>query len=98
MPKRVDQNQVLIVETFRKLGGRVQDIHDIGFGCPDLLVSCQNSRNTFVVEVKSEDGKQNMYELKWERSWFGHYYIIRTPEQAIMAYRLEDTIIKKGGA
>jgi hypothetical protein len=43
-----------------------------------------------VVEVKSSIGKQNNYELGWERSWHGHYYIIRTIEQAILAYKLED--------
>lgn len=92
MPKKVDANQKDIVEMFRKLGGRVCDIHTVGAGCPDLLVSCEHSRYTFVVEVKSSTGKQNLYELGWERSWFGHYYVIRNIEGAMLAYQLENKI------
>jgi hypothetical protein len=90
MPKKVDANQKEIVAALNYLGARVCDIHTVGAGCPDLLVSCEHSRNTFVVEVKSSIGKQNNYELGWERSWHGHYYIIRSIEQAVLAYRLED--------
>jgi hypothetical protein len=50
--KRVDVNQKAIVECFRKLGCWVGDLHGIGRGMPDLLVSIPPSHVLALVEVK----------------------------------------------
>lgn len=37
-PKKVDKNQALIVRILRKFGVSVTCIHEVGRGCPDLVV------------------------------------------------------------
>ncbi len=55
--KRVDANQQTIMAAFRKLGCWVGDLHGIGQGMPDLLLSVPPSHVLVLVEVK--DGKKS---------------------------------------
>lgn len=48
--KRVDANQVQIVEQLRRLHISVQYLHTIGKGCPDLLLGFRNKN--FLIELK----------------------------------------------
>ena len=54
MPKRVDANQAEIVAALRDIGARVLDLHEVGKGCPDLLVEYR--RALWLIEVK--DGEK----------------------------------------
>ena len=50
---KVDDNQPAIVSALRQAGARVQPIHTIGKGCPDLLIAFRGQ--WFVCEIKDGD-------------------------------------------
>ena len=81
VPKRVDNNQAEIVEALRAVGCTVQHLHEVGKGCPDLLVGIAG-RN-YLIEVKSEKGRLTGAEFEWHARWKGHVHIIRTVEMAL---------------
>lgn len=80
---KVDRNQPQIVEALQKIGATVQHLHQVGKGCPDLLVGFR--RQTFLLEVKPSEadirkggGKMdsrlmapNELETMWHRIWQG---------------------------
>lgn len=86
---KVDATQAAIVKALRKVGAFVQPLHQVGAGCPDLLVGYR--QRWFLIECKS--GK------KWkltqdQRIWFTEaqrrapVYVATTPLEAIDILRL----------
>lgn len=64
--RRVDSNQSLIVSTFRKLGCSVVHLHQIGKGCPDILVGLQSAnygKLNILVEIKDGAKPQSKQKL-----------------------------------
>jgi Holliday junction resolvase len=67
--KRVDKNQQMIVEEFRKLGFCVYITSHVGRGFPDILLGMGNT-HTILVEIKSTEkakftDAQNEFMSKW---------------------------------
>jgi Holliday junction resolvase len=67
--KRVDKNQQVIVEEFRKLGFCVYITSHVGRGFPDILIGMGNT-HTILVEIKSTEkakftDAQNEFMSKW---------------------------------
>ena len=81
MPRRTDSNQSDIIRMLREFGASVQDLSQVGHGCPDLMVGYRG--RTFPMEVKSADGKLTPDEVKWRDNWKGNYYVIRDIETAM---------------
>jgi hypothetical protein len=76
---RVDANQKKIVAALRGYGCAVQHLHEVGRGCPDLVIGCR-TRDGFLrvgfVEIK--DGskppsarKKTPDQIKWWDEWQG---------------------------
>ncbi len=80
--KNVDANQPAIVAALRAAGATVQHLHEVGEGCPDLLIGF-HGRN-YLVEVKNAEagGSLNAEQVKWHRSWRGHVAVFTSPRQA----------------
>lgn len=90
MAKRADKNQSLIVRDLRKLGAQVQTLHEVGKGCPDLLVGWQGKN--FLFEVKDgmlPPSRQRLTpdEQIWHATWEGQVHVIRTTEDALKVMR-----------
>ena len=68
-PKKVDNNQLEIVKTFRSMGATVLNLSGVGKGCPDLLIGYKNI--SVLVEVKSKTGKFTEPQLKFMEQWKG---------------------------
>ena len=49
---KVDRNQPEIVEALRKIGCRVQPIHMVGQGCPDVAVYAPKRKAVILMEIK----------------------------------------------
>lgn len=69
---RVDANQAAIVGALRQAGCRVQHLHTIGRGCPDLLVLYRGL--LILVEVKDGGKRPSAQrltpdELRWHTEW-----------------------------
>lgn len=83
----IDRNQPEIVAALRAIGARVQHLHTVGKGCPDLLVGYKG--NTVLLEVK--DGtlspsrrKLTPDELEWHTAWVGGpLHIVNSAAEAV---------------
>ena len=81
--RRVDINQKAIVEHLRAMGCSVFHLHEVGKGCPDLLVGIDNQ--THLVEVK-KDAKATFTpaQVEFQGNWKGSPVIrINSVEEAI---------------
>ena len=71
---RTDANQKEVVANLRKLGFSVQHLHQLGKGCPDLLIG-KEGRN-WLFELKDPDKPPSARQLtedekKWFHTWRG---------------------------
>lgn len=83
---RVDANQPQIVAALRKMGASVLHLHQVGNGCPDILVGFR-SKNA-LVEIK--DGskppsarKLTKDEAVFHAEWRGQVAVINSVDEAI---------------
>lgn len=83
MPKRVDENQPDIVAALRAVGAIVQHLHEVGGGCPDILVSHPRSVNNYLMEIKSARGKLTTRERDWHDEWRGQVAVVRSVDEAL---------------
>lgn len=82
MPKRTDANQAEIVAALRDIPGCfVADLHEVGRGCPDLLVGFRGVN--YLMEVKSARGKLTGDEQRWQNFWPAPVHIVRSVEDAL---------------
>jgi len=95
MPKRTDANQKEIVAELRKIGGvSVQDIHEVGHGCGDILVGWRGLN--YIFEIKTPSGRMNKLEREWWLNWGGQYAVIRSAEEALNIMELADVLRRLG--
>ena len=80
---RVDAVQSEIVKALRSVGGKVLHLHQVGGGCPDLLVWGRG--RTFLVEVKSPGEQINKLQAEFIAAWPGEIHVVNSPEQAVKA-------------
>ena len=78
---RVDENQQEIVAAFRRCGASVQHLHEVGQGCPDILVGLRGCN--LLVEIKNGDAPLNPVERDWHAAWRGQVAIVRSVEEAV---------------
>lgn len=83
---KVDANQSQIVDALRRMGCTVQPLHDVGQGCPDLLVGCAGIN--LLLEVKDGDKppsarKLTMDQVIWHDEWRGQVQVVKSVEHAV---------------
>lgn len=80
--RNVDANQPAVVAALRAAGASVQHLHEVGEGCPDLLVGFEGKN--FLVEVKNPavGGELNDEQRKWHRTWRGQVTVLTSEPQA----------------
>jgi len=88
-PKRVDANQAEIVADLRAIGATVQHLHEVGQGCPDLLVGFRDCNYLF--EIKTEGGLLASKQRDWHDAWRGQVAVIRSVEDALAIMGLESS-------
>jgi len=81
--RKVDSNQAEIVAALREVGATVQPIHEIGAGCPDLLVGYHGYNYLIEVKVPGSERHLTRLEAEWLGQWEGQAAIAATPEQAL---------------
>lgn len=85
-PKRVDANQGEIVDALREVGASVQTLHEVGKGCPDLVVGYRSMN--FLFEVKDGNKppskrKLTPAEQRFFDTWRGRVWIVESATDAI---------------
>lgn len=76
MPKRTDGNQQQIMDAYRALGVAVLDLHEVGRGCPDLLVAIAGRSD--LVEVKTAGGTFTPAEREFAERWPKAVVVVRS--------------------
>lgn len=91
---RVDSNQSKIVEELRMSGCKVQPLHTVGRGCPDLVVWSPYKCRVMLMEIK--DGSKppsarrlTKDELAWHEAWddarrAGALAVVESVEDALL--------------
>lgn len=93
---RIDDNQPLIVEALRRAGARVQPLHTVGKGCPDLLVGFRG-RN-LLLEIKDGAKSASRRELTrderaWHDQWAGQVAVVASIAEALAAIGASDAAV-----
>ncbi len=71
---KVDRNQSEIVAALRKAGATVEPLHQVGGGCPDLLVGWRGINH--LIEIKDGAARKsaralNDTQVDWHGAWKG---------------------------
>lgn len=88
--KRVDRNQPEIVAALRAHGASVQTLHEVGKGCPDLVVGLCGVN--LLMEVKDWQQRPSARrltedEMTWHGAWRGRVLVVQTIDEALEALR-----------
>lgn len=84
--KKVDANQPEIVEALRDAGLAVLDLHTLGKGCPDILVS--DRRDMLLVEIKAPGKDLQPNQVQWFLEWSGKQpFVATTAEEILMRFK-----------
>jgi hypothetical protein len=83
---KVDRNQAEIVEALRRVGATVEPLHQVGKGCPDLLVGFRG-RN-ILIEVKDwkqppSGRKLTPDQVEWHAGWKGQIAMVEDVDAAL---------------
>lgn len=83
---RTDDNQTAIMEALRRVGARVQDLSQVGKGCPDLLVGFRGVN--YLLEVKDSAQPPNRRQLTkveaiWHEHWRGTVAVVESVVDAL---------------
>lgn len=78
---RVDENHKIIVDALRKAGRSVLSLHQIGHGCPDILVGHHGVN--YLLEIKVKGGELNEVQEQFHTSWKGQKAVIFTIDEAL---------------
>ncbi len=90
MIRSVDKHQAAIVDVLRSVGASVTLLHEVGKGCPDLLVGFRGKNYLF--EIKSEKGTLTPRQELWFETWRGHATVIRTIDEALHLLMQDDAL------
>lgn len=87
-PKRFinkDKNHDEIVETLRRLGISVTELHEVGDGIPDIV--CGYSDENIFIEIKNPSYTNGLTPAQkdWHSSWKGQKAVCRTPQECVIA-------------
>ncbi len=79
---KVDANQSEIVDALRRAGASVELLHQVGAGCPDILVGFRGFNYLFEIKVAKE--KLNDLQQSWHLQWRGPKpQVVRGPHDAL---------------
>ena len=80
---KTDATQAEIVKALRSVGGKVILLHQVGGGCPDLLV--WGNGRTFLIECKVPGENINRLQAEFIAAWPGEIHVVNSAEQAVAA-------------
>lgn len=88
---KVDENQSEIVDALCRVGARVQLLHQVGGGCPDLLVAFRGDLTLLEIKNPKQDSShrqltpdQVAFHAKW-RTHCNRLAVVESIEQALIA-------------
>lgn len=85
---RTDANHGEIVKALRQVGASVQDLSQVGGGCPDIAVGHHGL--TLMLEIKDGAKAPSARKLTpdqaiWHNNWQGHVAVVSSVDEAMDA-------------
>ena len=83
---KTDDNQEEIVSALRQMGCTVQLLHQVGNGCPDIVVGVAGINLLFEIKDGSKPPskrKLTIHELLWHDAWRGQVQVIESVDHAV---------------
>lgn len=85
---RSDDNQPEIVAALRQAGCTVQNLNNVGDGCPDILVG--HRQINLLLEIKDGSKAKSQQKLtpdqvEWHEQWRGRVEVVRDVNEALCA-------------
>ena len=82
---RTDANQGLIVQAAEQAFCSVLQLHQVGGGCPDLILGRKGryGPENLLVEVKTDDGTLTPDQIRFHREWRGQKAIVRSVDELL---------------
>lgn len=101
MPKKVDANQRSIVQELRARGMSVQHLHEVGKGCPDILVGVSRVGKdrvlleNYLFEIKDpakppSATRLTKDETRWHSCWLGQVSVVYSVQDILAVIYGED--------
>jgi hypothetical protein len=86
---RVDENQSELVKAAEQLGCTVLLLHQVGGGCPDILIgqASRFGRRNILVEIKTGAGDLTPEQIRFRREWRGQVVICRSVAELLAVLR-----------
>ena len=84
MPPRrthTDANQAEIVAALEAAGATVQDLHEVGGGCPDVCVGFRGVN--YFLEIKQPGHYPRDSQVSWILAWQGRATVVFSAEEAL---------------
>jgi hypothetical protein len=84
--RKIDANQPEIVAALRKIGVKVEHLHAVGKGVPDLL--CSVNGWNFLIEIKDgakvpSDQKLTPDQVTWHAGWAAVVHVANSVDAAL---------------
>jgi len=77
--RKTDANQTMIVDALRMIGVTVEVIEN------PLDLLCCHKNETFMLEVKTADGRLTKGQVEFMARWPGRVHIVRSVDEAMRA-------------
>jgi len=101
MHNRTDANHSEIVSALQTIGATVQDLSQVGSGCPDILVGWR--KVNYLMEIKPEgmrnkkNGGLKNTQPEWHANWRGHKSIVYDEMDAFRVLGISEATLEQMG-
>jgi hypothetical protein len=94
--RKIDANQMEIVDALTKVGCSVLDCHTVGRGMPDIIVGYRWKNYLLEIKNPAAKGKLNQRQKAWIAGWAGRpVAVVRTVEEALAAVGIEIAVANR---
>lgn len=93
---RKDKNHNQIVYELKQLNISVWELHNVGGGMSDLIIGY--AFTNFLIEIKTDKGRQSDSQKLFEQYWQGQYKIVHNTDEILdylLDYFLKSSLNKK---
>lgn len=89
MRNRTDGNHREIVKALESCGATVQDLSQVGGGCPDILIGIFGKN--YLIEIKNPETKYDLSgeQIVWHDRWKGQKIVVKSIDEALRVIGVE---------
>ena len=101
MFNRTDANHQEIVAALQTIGATVQDLSQVGAGCPDIICGWRGVNYFFEIKPEGMRNKKNSglneKQVKWHACWRGQTSVIYNEMEAFQVLGISEHTLEQMG-